>query len=104
MTDPELLAKKLAFIETCVAELRRLARWQMDRGRPGVTLQPTALVHEAYLRLIGDPDLHWNSRGHKIAADGMAAWIEETQVFFGDIGPISTRGTHRSGFASTDAD
>jgi RNA polymerase sigma factor (TIGR02999 family) len=48
-------------------ELRRLARWQMDRGRPGVTLQPTALVHEAYLRLADRSQVEWTSRTHFIA-------------------------------------
>lgn len=49
-------------------ELRRLARSRMARERPGQTLQATALVHEAYLRLIGDTDLGWDSRGHFFAA------------------------------------
>ncbi len=48
-------------------ELRKLARSQMDREPAGHTLQPTALVHEAYLRLVGDDsgsELKWESRGH----------------------------------------
>src|SRR4029453_11744925 len=50
-------------------ELRKLAAAQMARGKPGQTLQATALVHEAYLRLVGgEPHVHWNSRGHFIAA------------------------------------
>jgi RNA polymerase sigma factor (TIGR02999 family) len=50
-------------------ELRRLAAQQMAQEKPGQTLQATALVHEAYLRLVGgEPDVHWNSRGHFIAA------------------------------------
>ena len=49
-------------------ELRRLARSRMARERPGQTLQATALVHEAYLRLVGDVDLKWDSRGHFFAA------------------------------------
>lgn len=48
-------------------ELRRLARARMSRERPGQTLQPTALVHEAYLRLIGD-DVRWDGRRHFFAA------------------------------------
>jgi len=48
-------------------ELRKLARARMRRERPGQTLQPTALVHEAYLRLIGD-DVHWENRRHFFAA------------------------------------
>jgi RNA polymerase sigma factor (TIGR02999 family) len=49
-------------------ELRRLAQEQLARELPGQTLQPTALVHEAYLRLVADPDLHWDSRSHFYAA------------------------------------
>ena len=49
-------------------ELRRLARSRMARERPGQTLQATALVHEAYLRLVGDTDLGWDSRGHFFAS------------------------------------
>jgi RNA polymerase sigma factor (TIGR02999 family) len=54
------------------AELRQLARVQMARTPPGNTLQPTALVHEAYLRVIGDEDPTWNSRGHFFAAAAQA--------------------------------
>jgi RNA polymerase sigma factor (TIGR02999 family) len=50
-------------------ELRRLAAHKLVQETPGQTLQPTALVHEAYLRLVGsEPEAHWNSRGHFIAA------------------------------------
>jgi RNA polymerase sigma factor (TIGR02999 family) len=45
-------------------ELRKLAQAQMVRLPPGQTLQPTALVHEAYLRLLGKSDLHMESRRH----------------------------------------
>ena len=49
--------------------LRRLAAEQMAREKPGHTLQATALVHEAYLRLVeGEQAAHWNSRGHFFAA------------------------------------
>ncbi|HVC95454.1 MAG TPA: sigma-70 family RNA polymerase sigma factor [Pirellulales bacterium] len=50
-------------------ELRRLAAQKMAQESPGQTLEATALVHEAYLRLVGDkhPQL-WNSRGHFFAA------------------------------------
>jgi RNA polymerase sigma factor (TIGR02999 family) len=50
-------------------ELRQLAVRKLAQERPGQTLQATALVHEAYLRLV-DQDLapHWNSRGHFFAA------------------------------------
>jgi RNA polymerase sigma factor (TIGR02999 family) len=50
-------------------ELRRLAAHKLATERPGQTLQATALVHEAYLRLVGgDANVHWNSRGHFFAA------------------------------------
>jgi len=49
-------------------ELRRLAAAKMAHAAPGQTLQPTALVHEAWLRLIGEQQEHWNSRGHFFAA------------------------------------
>ena len=50
-------------------ELRKLAAVHLADERPGQTLQPTGLVHEAYLRLIGpDPDRHWSGRGHFFAA------------------------------------
>jgi RNA polymerase sigma factor (TIGR02999 family) len=51
------------------AELRRLAAVRLADEPSGNTLQPTALVHEAYLRLVGSPDGdHWNHRGHFYAA------------------------------------
>jgi RNA polymerase sigma factor (TIGR02999 family) len=50
-------------------ELRRLARGKLAREAPGQTLDSTALVHEAYLRLVGkDPDQPWEGRGHFFAA------------------------------------
>src|SRR5438045_1060898 len=50
-------------------ELRRLAALRLTEEKPGHTLQATALVHEAYLRLVGsDPAQPWNGRGHFFAA------------------------------------
>ena len=50
-------------------ELRRLAARRLAREAPGQTLQATALVHEAYLRLVGgDPGRRWDGRGHFFAA------------------------------------
>jgi RNA polymerase sigma factor (TIGR02999 family) len=50
-------------------ELRRLAAHKLTQEKPGQTLQATALVHEAYLRLVGsDPAQPWHSRGHFCAA------------------------------------
>ena len=54
------------------AELRRMARAQMARERPGQTLEPTALVHEAYLRLVGNEHLPWQNRAHFFAASAEA--------------------------------
>jgi RNA polymerase sigma factor (TIGR02999 family) len=56
-------------------ELQRLARSFMAKepgGGAGHTLQPTALVHEAYLRLIGQADMKWDSRGHFFVAAATA--------------------------------
>ncbi len=49
-------------------ELRHLAAQKLSHERPGQTLQPTALVHEAYIRLIGSDSHSWDSRGHFFAA------------------------------------
>ena len=49
-------------------ELRKLAAHKMANEAPGHTLQPTALVHEAWLRLVGSGDPQWNGRGHFFAA------------------------------------
>ena len=49
-------------------ELRRLAAHKMSHEPPGQTLQATALVHEAYIRLVGSEAQNWNSRGHFYAA------------------------------------
>jgi RNA polymerase sigma factor (TIGR02999 family) len=49
-------------------ELRLLAAQKLSHEPPGQTLQATALVHEAYLRLVGDEPPSWNSRGHFFAA------------------------------------
>jgi RNA polymerase sigma factor (TIGR02999 family) len=49
-------------------ELRQLAAQRLSRERPGQTLQPTALVHEAYLRLAGEKNPLWKGRTHFFAA------------------------------------
>jgi RNA polymerase sigma-70 factor (ECF subfamily) len=59
-----LAADKL--IPLVIDELRRLARLQLRNERPGHTLQPTALVNEAYLRLVGDQSRDWQNRAHFI--------------------------------------
>ena len=67
--DPQAAADLLPLIYD---ELRKLAQARMARTPPGNTLQPTALVHEAYLRLIGSNDPSWHSRGHFFAAAAQA--------------------------------
>lgn len=55
------------------AELRRLAAGYLRREKPGQTLQPTALVHEAYMRVAGDDQSRrWDRRGHFFAAAALA--------------------------------
>jgi RNA polymerase sigma factor (TIGR02999 family) len=64
--DPQAAEQLLPLVYN---ELRRLASRRLEREAPGQTLQATALVHEAYLRLVGgDPDRRWNGRGHFFAA------------------------------------
>jgi len=62
-------------------ELRLLAAQKVAQEKPGQTLQATALVHEAYLRLVeGGEDQNWNSRGHffKAAAEAMRRILVES--------------------------
>src|SRR5438045_2578029 len=64
--DPQDAAQLLPLV---YEELRRLAAQKMVQEEPGQTLQATALVHEAYLRLVDTEKVqHWNSRGHFFAA------------------------------------
>lgn len=64
--DPDAATQLLPLI---YAELRRLAAAHLAREAPGHTLQPTALVHEAYLRLVGPAgDRRWNGRAHFFGA------------------------------------
>ncbi len=66
---PEADAELLAEI---YKELRKLAACKMANEPPGQTLQPTALVHEAWLRLVGGDGLHCPNRGYFFAAAGEA--------------------------------
>ena len=61
-------------------ELRLLAAQKMSHEPPGQTLQATALVHEAYIRLVEAKDQNWNSRAHffKAAAEAMRRILVET--------------------------
>src|SRR6516225_2588045 len=64
--DPQAAEQLLPLVYD---ELRRLATAKMAREKPGQTLQATALVHEAYLRLVDTAKVQsWNSRGHFFAA------------------------------------
>src|SRR5256885_3229638 len=63
--DPHAAADLLPLVYD---ELRRLAAQRLAQERPGQTLQPTALVHEAYLRLVGKAEQRWDGRGHFFAA------------------------------------
>jgi RNA polymerase sigma factor (TIGR02999 family) len=64
--DPQAAEQLLPLV---YEELRKLAAQRMAQEAPGQTLQPTALVHEAYLRLVNvEKAQHWNSRGHFFAA------------------------------------
>ena len=70
-SDPSAAAQLLPLVYD---ELRRLAAEKLAQEKPGQTLQATALVHEAYLRLAGpDGARHWNGRTHffRAAADAM---------------------------------
>jgi RNA polymerase sigma factor (TIGR02999 family) len=63
--DPQAAADLLPRVYD---ELRGLAASKMTREPPGHTLQPTALVHEAWLRLVGSGSEHWENRRHFFAA------------------------------------
>src|SRR5438552_1494273 len=64
--DPQASEQLLPLV---YQELRRLAGEKMAKEKPGQTLQPTALVHEVYLRLVDvERTQCWNSRGHFFAA------------------------------------
>ena len=63
--DPRAAADLLPLVYD---ELRKLAAGRLATEAAGQTLQPTALVHEAYLRLVGNGDAGWDSRGHFFAA------------------------------------
>lgn len=83
-TDPNAVTKLLAEIEggdasaadrllpLVYAELRHLARSKLAREPAGMTLQPTALVHEAYLRLLGESGAVWKGKAHFFAAAATA--------------------------------
>jgi RNA polymerase sigma factor (TIGR02999 family) len=64
--DPNAAGELLPLV---YEELRKLAAYKLAQETPGQTLQPTALVHQAYLRLVGEEhESNWNSRGHFFGA------------------------------------
>src|SRR5205085_7875559 len=63
--DPKAAGQLLPLVYD---ELRKLAACKMSNEAPGQTLQPTALVHEAWLRLAGGQDQAWDSRAHFFGA------------------------------------
>lgn len=63
--DPSAAEQLLPLV---YGELRKLAAAKLASEKPGQTLQATALVHDAYIRLVDGRDQHWNSRGHFFAA------------------------------------
>jgi RNA polymerase sigma factor (TIGR02999 family) len=67
--DPKAAAELLPLV---YEELRKLAAHNMANEAAGNTLQPTALVHEAWLRLVGAPNQDWNSRNHFFMAAAQA--------------------------------
>jgi RNA polymerase sigma factor (TIGR02999 family) len=92
--DPAAAAQLLPLVYD---ELRKLAAAWMSAETPGQTLQPTALVHEAYLRLVGGPKRpDWSGRGHFFAAAAQAmrrilidvARRKQAEVHGGDRGRV----------------
>ncbi len=67
--DPSAAAELLPLVYD---ELRRLARAKMAAESPGQTLQPTALVHEAYMRVVGEGEEGWGGRSHFFAVAALA--------------------------------
>ena len=63
--EPQALESLLPLVYD---ELRRIAAYKMAQEAPGHTLQPTALVHEAWLRILGDGQAQFDGRGHFFAA------------------------------------
>jgi len=72
--------------------LRRLAHAHMNREQPGHLMQTTALVHEAYLRLLGNEDLDWQSRAHFFAVTAQV--MRRTLVDYARQRGAAKRGGH----------
>ena len=85
--DPHAASRLLPLVRE---ELRRLVAQEL----PGQTLQPTALVHEAYVRLVGERDPGWQSRGHFVAAEAMDGVVSGADVL-GNASSAVTRANGR---------
>lgn len=72
MASPDTPCRAEDLLPLVYDELRELARVRMAREARGQTIQATALVHEAYMRLVGTADPGWNSRGHFFGAAALA--------------------------------
>ena len=94
--DPKAAEELLPLV---YQELRRLAATKMASQAPGHTLQATALVHEAYLRLVGSSDHSWDSRGHFFAAAA-----EAMRHILVDRARSKKRAKHGGGFERLDID
>jgi RNA polymerase sigma factor (TIGR02999 family) len=81
-------------------ELRTLAARKLAREKPGQTLQATALVHEAYLRLVGAQDPGWEGRGHFFAAAAEAMRRILVEAARRKAGPKAGGGRRRVDFAA----
>ena len=66
--EPDEIQTTEQLLPLVYAELRRLAAHKMARENPGQTLQPTALVHEVWLKLSGEQNPQWRNRNHFFAA------------------------------------
>lgn len=99
-----------ALLEQVYGELRRLAQHLMQHERPGHTLNATALVHEAYFRLIDQTQVNWQNRAHffAVAAQAMRriliSYARKRQAAKrgGDAQKVSLTGLHLP--ADTDLD
>lgn len=70
--DPAQLTSAETLLPAVYEQLRRMAQQQLARERADHTLQPTALVHEAYLKLVGPRELPWQNKAHFFAAAAQA--------------------------------
>ena len=79
-------------------ELRKLAAQKIAKEKPGQTLSATALVHEAYIRLVEvETAQHWHSRRHFFLAGGKDGSIKKSFAYYGIGGGMSGPGRQFSG-------